>query len=234
MALPDAETSLLLHCEGADASTTVTDSSIYGISCTPTDGAEIDTAQFKWGTSSLYFDGSSKLDIAANTGMTFGTGAWTIDFQIRFATVSGTRHLVAAGCGGSFGGPDNANGVNITWHSSAGLYIYIEGSAPAQTWTPTVDTWYHLEFARDGSNNLHWFVDGVRQAATASNSGDCTNSNTNYFGTLPTGALTNPFHGWLDEVRISKGVARHTTTFSAPTGPYDSEPDAGGNMLTVF
>ena len=47
-----ANVSLLLHCDGSDASTTFTDSSSNGHTVTASNDAQIDTAQSKFGGAS--------------------------------------------------------------------------------------------------------------------------------------------------------------------------------------
>jgi hypothetical protein len=39
------------------------------------------------------------------------------------------------------------------------------------------------------------------------------------------------FNGWLDEFRISKGIARWTSNFTPPTAPYDSGVPWTSNKL---
>jgi hypothetical protein len=55
---PDTSQTLLLHADGADASTTVLDSSVNAATMTPAGNAQIDTAQKVFGTASLLFDGA--------------------------------------------------------------------------------------------------------------------------------------------------------------------------------
>ena len=55
---PDTSQTLLLHADGTDASTTVTDSSLNAATMTPAGNAQIDTAQSVFGGASLLFDGT--------------------------------------------------------------------------------------------------------------------------------------------------------------------------------
>ena len=55
---PDANTMLLMHYYGTDTSVTFTDDSPTGLTVTANGNAQIDTAQYKFSTSSGTFDGS--------------------------------------------------------------------------------------------------------------------------------------------------------------------------------
>jgi len=78
-------TKLLLHCDAADASTTFTDSSAAGHNFTAAGNAQIDTAQFKFGTSSALFDGTGDYinDATGSSDFAFGTGDFAVDFWVR-------------------------------------------------------------------------------------------------------------------------------------------------------
>ena len=85
MSVDDSYTKALLHFDGADASTTITDES--GKTWTPAGTAQIDTAQYKFGTASLLLDGNSDLVYLAdssNWDVTADATDYTIDFWIKF------------------------------------------------------------------------------------------------------------------------------------------------------
>ena len=85
-----AETKLLLHFDGADAATTIVDSSGNGRpNGTAFGNAQIDTAQKKFGTASLLLDGAGDyITIPASTDFDFGAGDFTIDCWIRRANTA--------------------------------------------------------------------------------------------------------------------------------------------------
>ncbi len=76
---------LLLHCDGADASTTFIDATGRH-QVTVAGNAQVDTAQSKFGGASALFDNnsSSSLTLDGSTDFVFGTGDYTIDFRVRF------------------------------------------------------------------------------------------------------------------------------------------------------
>jgi hypothetical protein len=231
MAGIDAYTKLMLHGDGADASTTITDSSSSGKTVTPVGTAQIDTAQSKFGGASILLDGNSDyLSIADSADFNFGSGDWTIDFWVRFVASTGTP---------SFYNQSNStfNSLNQYRLRKGGIFFADAATIRASytySWTPSNDTWYHLETARNGTTML-FFIDGVSQALT-----EVTAISTNTLGDL-TGALrlgasaeTTPgdyLNGWIEEFRISKGIARHTTNFTPETVPYS---EGGGATMSTM
>jgi len=104
------------------------------------------------------------------------------------------------------------------------------------SWTPSVNNWYHTAFVRNGKN-LYFFVNGINTGSTADLTGVTINNGT---ASLEMGRRSSSYYGYinayLDEIRISKDIARWTTNFSPPSGPYGS---TGGiyfkdNTGTVF
>ena len=84
----DEYTKLLLHCDGADGSTTFIDSAT-GKTITASGNAQIDTAQYKFGGASGLFDGTNDFLYTPNhADFTFGTGDFTIDFWVRLAAIN--------------------------------------------------------------------------------------------------------------------------------------------------
>jgi hypothetical protein len=104
-------------------------------------------------------------------------------------------------------------------------------------WTPSQDVWYHIEFSRvDNSNaSTGWrmFIDGVNQSLTLM--GGAWNANLpNFAEPLNIGlgytGDTASWLGWLDEVRVSKGICRHTSDFTPPAVAYSA---AGGDSPSI-
>ena len=90
------------------------------------------------------------------------------------------------------------------------------------SWNYAVDTWYHIAVVRDGSN-FYLFVDGSDIAS----SGNSDSDEFNVAGELKIGkshmaldSASRYLTGYLDELRVSHGIARWTTSFTPPTAPY--------------
>ena len=198
--------SVLLHMNGSDTSTTITDSSSNAITVTAYGNAQISTAQSKFGGSSAYFDGTGDYLMSASslTPLNMGTGDFTVEAFIRPTNnVSSYKGLI---------GISNAD-ADTLYIFDGQLVWYNTGTFAG---TIAVNNWYHVAASRQGSN-LRVFIDGTLVNTS-------TNSNNITFGRLRIGSNgannSEWFYGWMDEVRITKGVARYTANFTAPTDPF--------------
>ena len=217
MAVDDSYTVSLLHFDGADASTNFTDESAK--SWTVAGNAQIDTAQSKFGGAAGLFDGTnSKITTPATTDFQYGTGAFTIDFHAR---VNGTGSKVMFCQGGVSGSqyPDiwfastSKTAVRVEiWEGSANR-VGING-------TITENVFNHLALIRDG-NNFYLATNGTLSAPTVwSGTMDYNNAVPISIGNQQNAGEW--FNGWLDEFRVSKGIARWTADFTPPTSAYSS------------
>ncbi len=223
MAGIDSYTKLMLHCDGSDASTTFTDDSASGHTVTANGNAQIDTAQSVFGGASGFFDGGGDyLSISDHADFDFGSGDFTIDFRVRF------NALPTDGNFETFYGRDvSAHDVQLDIKNTSGTYTirfipYISGAKVVvnATWTtPVVDTWYHIAYVRSGTS-WYVFIDGTQVGSTGSQSGTLDSTTDNVSIGRHTSGSPRELNGWLDEFRVSKGVARWTSNFTPPTEPY--------------
>lgn len=210
----DSFTKLLLEGDGADASTTFADISVGGAhgNATVNGNAQVDTAQSVFGGASILFDGTGDyLSYANNADWNLGaagSGDFTIDFRARFNGTPALATFVSAG---------NISGTGWTLYYGINLLRLYDTSDKTVSWTPSADTWYHIAVVRSGST-ITAFIDGVSIGAL---SGDVDMNNDS--SVLQIGSDTSSFYqlnGWMDEVRISKGVARWTSNFTPPGSAY--------------
>lgn len=213
----DAYTVALLHFDGSDASTTFTDSCRTPHTFSAVGNAQLDTAQLKFGSASLLLDGTGDNITAPDSDdWSFGTGDWTIDFFVRFASLAGAQ--IFATHGYQLLGDRS---WQIYWNNT-GTTLRIaqsnDGTASSDqgvSWSPSIDTWYHIAYVRTGAA-IKVFADGIQQGA------DLTAVDVFASGQLLSlGVETvSYFNGWLDEFRITKGFARWTAAFTPPSVPY--------------
>lgn len=229
MAGIDSYTKLMLHMDGADASQVFTDSELTPKTVTAYGTAQIDTAQSKFGGASGLFDGNSDyLDTPDHADWNFGADPFTIDFWIRLATLpaSGASYYIV---------DQYADGNNRWWIDLAnvsGTYKWEFGCILASSWlvvlgvaSPglSVDTWYHVALVRTGDDFMV-FQAGTQCGATVTDTDSMPDlAGALYIGKYPNPGYENWFNGWLDEFRISKGIARWTANFTPPTAAYTAE-----------
>lgn len=224
----DTYTKLLLHFDGTDASTTISDSSLAAHGNASVEGdAQLDTAQYKLGTASLLLDGTGDYIHYADSADWYFSGNFTIDFWVRFTALppnSAPVHTYAGLCGQY---QNDANNWGLTIHNSGSgaLSLYLVSYSSG---TPTIaeasvslsiNTWYHVAIAKTGST-VKMFLNG--NALTVSGSLTFANvAGALHIGHSCTHSGSDYYHnGHIDEFRISNGVARWEAAFTSPTQAY--------------
>ena len=221
--------SLLLHFNGSNGSTIFVDNSPVTKSVTSNNGAAISTAQSKFGGASVYFDGTNDyLSIANNSAFDLSSGDFTVEFWFRTSTLSlPSSHAVLVGQMSY-----TSAGWGIWQYSSTTVYVYIGTGFAIQT--PSVftstSTWYHIALVKNGTgaNSLKLYVDGTVQAQ-----GNYTPTYASSYPLLIGGITTatgwnNDFYsnGYIDELRITKGIARYTGSFTPSTSEFPNNIDS--------
>jgi Concanavalin A-like lectin/glucanases superfamily len=157
-----------------------------------------------------FFNGSNPnpyLSVLNGPGYGFGTGDFTIEYWI-YATswASGPTVVDLRPVGGTLQFSDN-----YTTGGAPGIY-YAGSQQLTSSITIPVNTWAHVAFTRSGSSITVW-VNGA-QGATGTSSADLQSSGTPRIGTNNT--RVNPLNGYLSNLRIIKGQALYTGTFTPP------------------
>lgn len=203
--------SLLLHCDGANGSTTFTDSSPNALTVTTYGSAQISTSRSQFGGASGLFNGTTDGIKVTTTNSTFsGDFTWEGWFYPTSTTTS-YKLIFAAG--------SEATGrYNILQYGSkmvVDLYT-IAQDINVDCGIVANSGWHHVALARSGST-VTLYYDGVAKA-TATRSGTVGNSNGFYCG--KNSSSGDLFLGNLDEIRITNGVARYTANFTVPSAPF--------------
>lgn len=209
----DSFTVLMLHCDGADGSTSFPDSSISAKTVTAVGDAQVDTAQSKFGGASALFDGiSDYLSVPDSADFDFSAD-FTIDFWVRFNSLLVSQALLDKQY-------TNAGGYLVEWGNDNTLLFYNNGAVQVtRSWTPSTATWYHVAVVRTGTV-IKLFIDGTQLGADTTFTTDLSGSTAVLaIGFDLTDALLG-FNGWIDEFRVSKGIARWTANFTPATSAY--------------
>ena len=180
----------------------------------------------KFGSHAASFNGSSSYLSAANsTDWDFGTGDFTIDCWVRLNVVSNTEQVF---CGQSQNGDNFFNFFINTWVVNNKLIFASQRNASPVLrahcpWTPSANTWYHIAVARQ-SGTIYMFIDGVKQTVTIDQG-----SAGAYIGGFTTDfkvgqGYYGAMNGYIDELRVSKGIARYTESFTPESDEYSETP----------
>lgn len=173
--------------------------------------AQISTSVKKYGTGSIAFDGTGDYLVSnANSSLyAFGTGDYTIEMWVYFNNVSTLGVFYDSR-------PASTNGFYPTLYVSSGnVYFYFnsanEGSAAVST-----GQWYHLAVCRS-SGTVKMFLNGTQSATWADTRAYINGSSRPYIGGSGYGSGGDAFTGYIDDLRVTKGYARYTSNFTAPT-----------------
>lgn len=203
---------LLLHMDGTSGSTTFVDNSLVGYTMTAFGNAQVDTANFKFGTGSLLTDGSGdylQTDYPTKGFITAAvTDPWTAELWVYSAAAT----------------------PNIRWNSSSAsqfclgfsdgvtsadfLLAPITGGNVAPPSYPIVSSaWNFIAVVNDPSTSaMRLYINGI-EVASQTNKPMITMA-------YVSGPSTVSFNGGIDDVRITVGVARYSGNFTPPTVPF--------------
>lgn len=181
--------------------------------------AQISTAQSKFGGSSIYFN-SSFLAIPWNEVFYIGNGDYTCECWINLSTFG---EIV-----GAFNTASPYPGwlMSTSFGGSGKLSVFFADSSASQTITSTgsisTNTWTHIAFTKQGTS-IRLFINGsLDTTTTLSMSGGTIVGRSNQQINIgaDSNSTTSPTRrivGYIDDLRITKGIARYTSTFTPPT-----------------
>ncbi len=227
---------LILHGDGADASTTVTDSSTRVNTVTAVGNAQLDTAQSKFGTASFLFDGTGDYlrTTFANGDFAFMDGDFTVDCWIRRNT-TGEQGIFTTAGSGEAGGIAGLGYAGVFINSSHKLiFDHDAGDRITGTTSITADsTWHHVALTRSGTDD-RLFLDGTQEGSTytISNTLLCATDGMIWgarnFPTTPSAG----WNGWIDEIHVERGVAEWTANFTPPTSAWSVSTPLTPSLFT--
>jgi len=224
MLLPVAEdpyfssVSLLFHADEPDGSSVLIDSGPLANSSTYS-GATTTTAIKMFGTGSIFQTGTSYVSIPSSSAFVFGSGDFTIELAVRINSTSGNRNILGK-YETSATSPFTIyqSGSQIDFYSSTNgtSWDLVSGLTFGSSFTTGV--WYLLAVTRTG-NVFRTFVDGALISSTTASGSVVANSEPLF---LARGNNSSPGYwtGWMDEVRITKGVSRYTSSYAVQTAPF--------------
>ncbi len=220
----------LLPFDGTNGATSTTDSSNSNHTVTFGGDAEISTAQSKFGGSSLSLDGNGDyVDLPQSTNQLVSED-FTIEFWFRINSGAGSEHI---GFFGSYYTTPSGKGMamqsNATYNQVWFQWMY--GSGSGTNWaylnqtqgTRTAlsnNTWYHVAVTRSGST-WRLFLNGTQEDSITQSSQVTDSGSTTRIGNYgPSATASQALNGYIDDFRITKGLARYTSNFTPPTSAH--------------
>lgn len=221
--------SLLLHFDGADFSTTFTDSSRYNLTVTSDNGATIRTERAKFGNASVRFGGTSWLYSNYNSVLDLNTNDFTVEvwiFPFSFSSRP-SGQTISSSCGGSYTGFNATNGIHwvLELTPTGNLQLRIRTSSGSAQLTTTggvsENVWTHVAVSVVGATAYLGINGTVQSGAIGTVSRPTTNPTfgiANIFGRPNSQSLN--FFGAMDEMRVLKGLGLYTANYNVPTSAF--------------
>lgn len=214
--LPELSPVLLLHFDGADGASTTTDAAGHVITAR---SATLSTAAARFGTASARMAGTSVCwQSPAGPDWNFGSGPFTVEAWVRFSQAPESNANIIGQWVGVVGGLGWLLGLR------AGALVFgysLDGDSSTLVgapWVPALNVWHHIAADRDGAGTLRVYVNGAVLATAAASVAINASSQPLEIGGSVSG-WAGPI-GFIDEVRIVKGVAAFGGPFVPPAEPY--------------
>lgn len=204
----------------------------------------LDSSQAKFGSTSMAGAGTASQNSSYTTftGATYtrtlqfakesfsvGTGDFTVEMWVYPLTSTGRdQYMFWSECVGSsqnsaspvFGTRPFASVMQATTRS---WQVILVDTFYTSNLTLTANTWQHLAICR-ASGVVSFYKDGTKSATTVNTAKSQANLTPVYAGSVNRiGSDNNQgqcWAGWVDDFRLTVGVARYTATFTAPTLPF--------------
>lgn len=217
----DANTVLLLHFDGAGAA--MNDSAAIPNAITVLGDTFQSATTSKFGGKAGFFDGNGdSLSIAENGAFDLGAGDFTVDAWVYPTTLGGDGWHEIISCYST-----TLPRWQLIIHSTGYLQTNInDGSADhvcaSAAGDVTANQWTHVALVRSG-NTLKLYRNGAQvQSCGLTQQVNCSASDIRVGRGHTANGGPHYLFGYLNELRVSKGVARWTAPFTPPTAAYGS------------
>lgn len=202
-------TSLLLNCVNAGIYDNAMMNNLVTVG-----NAQVSTAVKKYGTGSMYFDGTGDwLTFVDSPNVQLGTGDFTIEGWVNLSLLGAARGIFSKGT--------STTGLSLAVNALNQVVFNYTASSLTGTTVLMANTWYHIAVVRSGSatGNVKIYINGTADATSGGAITDNFNqTNAGYIGADRIG--TSPMNGYIDDLRITKGYARYTANFTPPTAAF--------------
>ena len=222
----DDNTLLLLHFEGTNQKIGFFDDAgtRSSLPISQVGDARISTTQSKFGSSSLYLDGTGDYLLFTYTdSLILRMSEWCIEMWI-YAQRNNVQQVLYEGVDTT-----NVGGPTLIITSTGALQYFTFGSirTTGTAGEVTTNTWHHIAFVRTinpvtTSYEHKMYLNGVQTGSTWSNSTAYERLSRHRIGAAWN--ATSPFQGYIDEVRVSR-VPRYTANFTPPSSAFTNDSD---------
>ena len=218
----DQYTKLLLHGDQVGSLSSYLDSSEQEGTVTAIGSINGTTTHKVFGSSSFSFDGlNDRLSCTDSSRLELGSNDFMLETRVRFLATTYTYLMSKEQAASTdyilFG--YNADDSKLYLDQKASSAFVVQTFSGS--WTPSLNTWYHVAVIRKGSR-FRFYVDGSQIGADVLDT-DAIVDNTAGWMIGSIASDSNCLNGYLDEIRISIGTGRKSTgTFTVAAEPYGS------------
>jgi hypothetical protein len=187
--------------------------------------AQVSTAQFKYGTASMKFNGTTDYCfLPAGHSFLFSKADFTIEAWVYISDNSSRKYILGPGT-------DTASHYKGFGFEIWGQQVCMWASSNGTTWDIlesdtvgnrgstllAINTWHHVAATRSGST-FRSFVNGAVDKTFTSSATIFTDATIPYnIGRSGYLSGTFFFNGYIEELRVTRGYARYTSAFTPPT-----------------
>ena len=208
-----AKVTALFNFDGSDGDTTTSglDSSNKNLTLSYSSGDQLSNTQTKFGATSLYV--ADNVTVSSSDGFNMGTGDFTIEGWYYLTQFN--NHFLYDQWASSSTGSGNIQ-IYVKSNEGGAIRVYYDGSSRFTTTGGfSLNTWTHLAVVRS-SNTITVYFNGTADGTTQSYSGQFGKTGDLYIGDQHAGGGGAP-QMYVDDLRVTKGLARYTSNFTAPT-----------------
>ena len=171
------------------------------------------TTQTKFAnTRSIYFDGSTSVNL--NETLIFPTTNTPFTGELWFYPTN------IAGAGRLIGQADVANSgrLSLNLETDGRIRLYWNGANNLYSTNSISDNqWHHIAFVRKNNGYLAVYVNGTETELAQDNNNRSIDSSLTRIGSQGPSYFPSYIQGYIQDVRLTNGLARYTTNFTPPT-----------------
>ena len=208
-----AKVTAMFNFDGSDGDTTTSglDASNKNLTLSYSSGDQLSNTQKKFGATSLYV--ADNVTVSSSDGFNMGTGDFTIEGWYYLTQFN--NHFLYDQWASSSTGSGNIQ-IYVKSNEGGAIRVYYDGSSRFTTTGGfSLNTWTHLAVVRS-SNTITVYFNGTADGTTQSYSGQFGKTGDLYIGDQHAGGGGAP-QMYVDDLRVTKGLARYTSNFTAPT-----------------
>lgn len=189
------------------------DLSNNGNGMTSTGTTEVTTQFKKFGSESGTYASTGRQSVTNAANLQFGSGDYTIETWVYRPSAALLRTLLSKGAA--------ATGWLLQINTSQQVIFTVTSTIIlTSTATITAGTWTHVAVTRSGTTTRLFVAGNLEATATDSTAF----SQTENLSIGVNRSNTSGLNGYLDDIRLTKGVARYTATFTPPTATFPTGP----------